>query len=109
MDAGYSWGIRFDSGGSDGGERPDWDLIYSHLITVTGWTWDYIDDEMTLPRLEALNKYWSDFPPVHLTMAAYVGIKPKKGGKKAQNKEDFDRMVAAFGGCGLGKQVKHGR
>jgi hypothetical protein len=49
------------------------------LITVTGWTWDYIDEHMDFPRLEAMNRYWQKSPPVHLSMAAYVGW----GGEKA--------------------------
>ena len=32
---------------------------------------------MTLPRLYALNEYWVDHPPVHIMVAAYLGIKPK--------------------------------
>jgi hypothetical protein len=38
---------------------------------------------MTLPRLYALSAYWQKFPPVHISVAAFVGInnekpKPKK-------------------------------
>ncbi len=32
--------------------------------TRTGWSWEYIDDYMTIPRLEALNRHWGQFPPV---------------------------------------------
>lgn len=56
----------------------DWDAIYARVITATGWTWDYIDEYLTLPRLNALGKHWQDFPPVNETVAAFVGIKPEK-------------------------------
>jgi hypothetical protein len=34
---------------------------------------------MDLPRLEALSKYWAKTPPVHFSMAAYVGWGKSKG------------------------------
>lgn len=32
---------------------------------------------MTLPRLDALMGYYEDHPPVHLMVAAYLGIRSK--------------------------------
>jgi hypothetical protein len=32
---------------------------------------------MDLPRLYAMNDYWQQHPPVHIMVAAYLGIKPK--------------------------------
>lgn len=32
---------------------------------------------MTIPRLNELVEYWSQFPPVHLLKAAEMGIKTK--------------------------------
>lgn len=32
---------------------------------------------MDLPRLYAMNDYWDAHPPVHIMVAAYLGIKPK--------------------------------
>jgi len=31
---------------------------------------------MTLPRLGAMVKHWTQFPPVHKALAAFIGIKP---------------------------------
>lgn len=45
----------------------------------TGWTWDYCLWHLDIPRLCALNAYWRNSPPVHLMVAAYLGIKPKEG------------------------------
>ena len=44
-------------------------------MTVTGWTWDYIEDNLTLPRVYALMNYWGKHPPLHVMVAAYLGIK----------------------------------
>jgi hypothetical protein len=46
------------------------------VITATGWTWEYIDEYLTLPRLNALWEHWSSKPPVHVTAALFAGIKP---------------------------------
>ncbi len=44
------------------------------LIMVTGWTWEYIDEHMTLPRLYEMNDYWAKYPPVHLMLASFFGV-----------------------------------
>lgn len=33
---------------------------------------------MDIPRLSAFNKYWERTPPVHQSVAVYLGIKPKR-------------------------------
>lgn len=60
------------SGGGVAGEdsQPrgiNWGEIYAHLITVTGWTWEYIGEYMTFPRLNQLCEYWKNTPPLHIT------------------------------------------
>jgi hypothetical protein len=44
-------------------------------MTTFGWTWEYVDDEMTLPRLHAIFRQWKRFPPVHIMVANYLGYK----------------------------------
>jgi hypothetical protein len=44
---------------------------------ATGWSWDEIENTVTMQRLEALCRYWKKNPPVHKLFAAYVGYKPK--------------------------------
>lgn len=53
-----------------------WDELYAKVITATGWTWDYLDECLTLPRLNALLKHWQSSPPVHITSALVAGIQP---------------------------------
>jgi len=56
---------------------PDWDAIIAHVCTCTGWSWDYAEETLTVPRLLALNAYWRSHPPAHLLLAAWLGVKPK--------------------------------
>jgi hypothetical protein len=53
----------------------DWDALYAYVIAATGWTWEYIDVNLTLPRLEALQKHWLDCPPIHVTAARHFPLK----------------------------------
>jgi hypothetical protein len=48
---------------------------------------------MTMARYLALRRYWARHPPVHLMVAAYLGI-----GKSAREPEcgDLGELVAAF-------------
>ena len=45
------------------------------IATTTGWTWDYIGQNLTLPRVYALMEYWRKHPPTHILVAAYLGVK----------------------------------
>jgi hypothetical protein len=40
-----------------------------------GWTWDYCEDTLTVPRLEALHTEWRKNPPLVLMIKAFLGIK----------------------------------
>jgi hypothetical protein len=41
-----------------------------------GMTWEAAEHDMDIPRLEALGRYWQHSPPVHLSVARYLGYKP---------------------------------
>lgn len=46
-----------------------------HLLTCfPGWTWEYIDREMTIPRWRAIQAYQKKHPALHLIMASYTGV-----------------------------------
>jgi hypothetical protein len=66
--------------------------LYAHVIACTGWTWDYISEHVDLPRLESMNRYWEQFPPLHVMVAAYFGITPKK----QQEPASVDELLAMF-------------
>jgi hypothetical protein len=70
----------------------DWGGLYAHLIACTGWTWEIIDG-LDLPRVEAMMKYYVDHPPLHLMVAAYLGIESKdQPAKKIDNAEFFGML-----------------
>lgn len=51
----------------------DWGGIYAYLSGYFGWTYDYIDNHMTLSRLDEYQGYLKKHPPTHELVAAYLG------------------------------------
>ncbi len=49
---------------------------------------------MTLPQLAAMNEYWADNPPVHVMVAAYLGIK-KTSANQSQHLEEVSDLIPA--------------
>ena len=80
------------AGGSAG--ELDWNELVAHVCACTGWTWDYVLENVDIPRLESLKQYWQDHPPVQWMMASYFGIKPAN---KTNNKEDIEQLMSMFG------------
>ena len=62
-----------------------WEEIYSLLIADTGWTWEYIAENMTLPRLRAMDAYREEHPTIQSMLAAYLGIKSKSNRKQGSS------------------------
>jgi hypothetical protein len=60
---------------------------------MTGWTWDYVESTLTMPRLKALHAEWQRHPPVPLMIAAYLGIRPKEEGTA----EELVERIRAMG------------
>ena len=51
----------------------------AYTVGATGWTWDYVEWQLDIPRLLALNAHWSRLPPPSLQLAriaAALGLKP---------------------------------
>jgi hypothetical protein len=74
--------------------------LLAHIITVTGWTPDYIEENLTLPRVYALMEYWTENPPMHLMVKAYLGI--KGSGKTASiNNDNAGDLLGMMGQAGV--------
>ena len=43
-----------------------------HVCQATGWSWDYVEDQLTVPRLRALKRYWAQSPPPRHLLALLV-------------------------------------
>lgn len=58
-------------------------------MTITGWSWEYIDEYMTIPRLEKMTEYWSENPPVHVMLSILAsGLGIKRADVKTKGKGD---------------------
>ena len=68
--------------------------MVAHIVVSTGMAWDQVEDQITIPRMKALYRYWEDHPPVHLIAAAMAGIEPRNKQKQYVSPEEF------FGGLG---------
>lgn len=82
------------------------------MIDAFGWTWEYIDEEMTLPRLEVIVTRWDLVPPLSVScsqMASYFGVsKPRSKKAKAKGskvKQDLGALVSMFGGGAAGFSI----
>lgn len=55
-------------------------------------------DELTLPRLEALYSYWRHHPPLHVLVAAYMGVKAptKPADSSPATQQDNEAAIEAF-------------
>lgn len=75
--------------------------MYARLCSATGWTWEYVGQCVTLPRLHAFLEYWRSVPPVAESVAAYLGVKPAAtpatpGAVAANDAKARDEYIAAM-------------
>ncbi|EOF9914138.1 hypothetical protein ACGLR3_002096, partial [Neisseria gonorrhoeae] len=87
-------GSRTSGGGPGGGLS--FGAVIAHVCASTGWTWDYVADNLDLPRIKHLNEYWREHPPVHILAASYMGVKPSSG--SVQSEADEAEAVGMLGG-----------
>lgn len=69
-------------------------------MTITGWSWEYIDEYMTLPRLHAMTEYWTQHPPVHILLGALLGIKSSTR-DTSPNSNEAEKIMAEFAAAGF--------
>ena len=43
------------------------------MVTMTGWTWDQVRDQLDLSRVDLLREQWRKNPPLAITMRAAAG------------------------------------
>ncbi len=83
--------------------------MYARVACATGWTWEYIGQCMTLPRLYAMQDYWKGAPPVHESVAAYLGIKAEPVAPPAAAEEALDLMALIRSAPITAARGSHGR
>lgn len=69
-------------------------------MMTTGKDYDYIRDQMDLPRVKALNEYHAKFPPADVgiqrlcrILEAFMGIEDSPD---PQEEDDLEEMLNAF-------------
>jgi hypothetical protein len=67
--------------------------MYAKLACETGWTWEYIGEHMTLPRLYAFDRYWK----------LKYGAADGKGSSRSNNSQPNDS--AASNDDWIGKKI----
>ena len=50
---------------------------------------------MTIPRLKDMTAYWARNPPLHLMVAAYLGVEDKS--KSKNQEQDMNELVSMMG------------
>lgn len=78
------------------------------MADAFGYTWEYIDEFMTLPRYAAICAHWETTPPLSVTawvIAQSLGAKPKKpvaAPGKENSAGDRQALLDLFGAAGSG-------
>ncbi|MDO5058585.1 MAG: hypothetical protein Q4D82_01425 [Neisseria sp.] len=69
--------------------------MIAHVCASTGWTWDYVCNHIDLPRLQHLNRYWRQHPPLHILAAAYMGFSAPDEAEQAAEQEAALQQMGA--------------
>lgn len=60
-----------------------------HVLDIyPAWTWDYVDEHMTVPRVNKIFEHRGNVPPLHLSMAKMAGIDISTPAQQAATKEE---------------------
>jgi hypothetical protein len=74
--------------------------MYARLACATGWSWEYIGQCMTLPRLYAMVRYWNtSAPPMPETVSAIafgIGALKREEPAPKEGTKAHDAAVADF-------------
>jgi hypothetical protein len=75
------------------------------VCQATGWTWDYVEDQVTVARLRALLRHWREAPPPPILLrliAQALGVVPQRAATEpARAAWDELREIAADPRSGL--------
>ena len=89
-----------------------WGELYALMCLETGWSWEYVDEEMTLPRLDGFVKLWKQTPPIRTMLAALgsaLGMEPNAGSTPKRNRPDLGAYLEGLASAGIQvERVKNG-
>lgn len=76
--------------------------IIAYVCAMTGWTWDYVADHITLPRLATLQRQWLKYPPAALVaglnMIPASGAAPAAAAAPSSDLDELTSFAQLFGG-----------
>ena len=91
-----------------------WAALYAMFCLETGWAWEYVDEEMTMPRCEGFVEMWKVAPPLRASIYAIARMlgmpsstdeadesAPQPSVKPPARGENMGGYLEAFGGAGL--------
>ena len=88
----------------------EWGELYGLVICETGWTWEYVDERMTLPRLRDFIDHWKNAPPLRVALGAVLGAGKKEKLVTANTPKGTDSEMAAMidelGSMGIPLEVR---
>jgi hypothetical protein len=74
---------------------------------VTGWTFEHIDSNVTLPQITALFDYWRQSPPVHKLAAMYLKYEPPAKADKSTQLTDASEFGVPVGSVSSAEFNEH--
>lgn len=87
-----------------------WGGLYALIVLETGWTWEYVDEEMTLVRLDGFLGLWRQTPPLRTMLRAIgasLGLTPAAGGPSAPAKKPgIGAYIEGFASAGIAVERK---
>lgn len=89
-----------------------WGELYALFCVETGWTWEYVDEEMTLPRCDGFVEMWKHNLPVRTTLsiiAQCLGMKAPATAAPAAQKGNIGDLLGDLAGAGIHIEDKRGR
>ena len=89
-----------------------WDEIYALYCVETGWTWEYVGEEMTMPRAQGFLGIWKHTPPLRglvTAIAVALGMpQPKEnpGARSSKPGHDIGTYIEGLAGAGISVERK---
>jgi hypothetical protein len=76
---------------------------------ATGWTYEYVENEMTLPRLKEFVEYWRTSPPAHETLRIILkvlGVEENQAPASEEEGEEEGDLLGYLAGAGIEIDLK---
>jgi hypothetical protein len=79
-------------------------VIYGRIASAFGYSWEYIDECVTIPMLAEMQEYWQEIPPLAESLADIrraLGWTPPRGVPAAEDENGHAAFVAELAQMGI--------